>query len=509
MSSAAPPRLRSVVVRGIGLAGAGNLLTQAITFATYIMLARLLTPEDFGEFAAGSILVGLGTLFAESGMLSAVVQRRDRLDEAASTAFVATIASGLLLAATALAAAPLVGLYFDSREITLVAAAMSGYIALRQTTVVPNALLQRRFSFLRRMVVEPLSILAFAVSAVAGATAGYGVWSLVLATYVAIATQVGLSWGLVRWRPRLRLASFAVWRELIGFGRHITGGELVRHAAPQAAAALVGRFVGTSSLGQYHYATRVAERPLAMIVDGVSYVLFPAFARIAEDEARFRRAVLRALRSLTVVAYPASFILLPLGAPVAVTVFGEDWGGAGNALAAMCGVTAGRSLVSLGAHSAAAAGRPGVVFRIHLLGGILLLASTAVLLPFGLRGVGAALSLGALGTGAYALWRVADVIGAERSVVFGLTWAPLSAALVMSLGILLLERGVVDAASHEPGWSVALLAGEALAGLVVYAAVLCTLSPKTARDLAAGGRAIVRHITALVIARQSTARPEQ
>src|SRR5690348_4684574 len=106
-----PPGLTRTVVRGVGLAGAGFFVTQVLTFGSYLALARVATPQDFGRFAAGSIVVGVGLLFSESGMQSAVIQRRDRIEEAASTAFVATVIGGLLLGLIGLAASPLVG-YF-------------------------------------------------------------------------------------------------------------------------------------------------------------------------------------------------------------------------------------------------------------------------------------------------------------------------------------------------------------------------------------------------------------
>src|SRR5438105_14796717 len=98
MTSPETPRsLTRIVVRGAGLAGAGHILTQVISLVAYLALARLATPHEFGQLAAGSIVVGAGLLVSEAGMLAAVVQRRDRVEEAASTALVATVLGGILL----------------------------------------------------------------------------------------------------------------------------------------------------------------------------------------------------------------------------------------------------------------------------------------------------------------------------------------------------------------------------------------------------------------------------
>ena len=111
----APEGLTRVVVRGVGLAGSGYLLTQLLTVISYLVLARLITPTEMGEFAAGS-LVMIAALFAESGMLAALIQRPDRIEEAAATAVIATMAAGVAFAVAGLAASPLIGLFFDSRE---------------------------------------------------------------------------------------------------------------------------------------------------------------------------------------------------------------------------------------------------------------------------------------------------------------------------------------------------------------------------------------------------------
>src|SRR5918999_1013625 len=147
--------LTGTVVRGVSLAGAGWGFGQALNLAIYLVLARLATPTEFGQLSAGAILVAFGGLITGSGMAAALIQRRDRVEEGANTALVATVTAGVGLSLAALAAAPLIGLFFGSREIAYVAAAASGWIFLNSATAVPDALMQRRFSFLRRVVVGP------------------------------------------------------------------------------------------------------------------------------------------------------------------------------------------------------------------------------------------------------------------------------------------------------------------------------------------------------------------
>jgi O-antigen/teichoic acid export membrane protein len=482
-----PPSLTRTVLRGVGLAGAGHVLTQALTLGVYLALARLATPQDFGRFAAGSVVVGLGILVAESGMLAAVIQRRDRVDEAAATALVATVSGGILLGLAALAASPLVGYFFHSHEIGLVAAAMSGFVVLKQTMVVPDAVMQRRFSFVRRVILEPLRVVVFGATAIAATAVGLGVWGLVAGTYAGVAAQAVTSWLLVRWRPRLELVSFAMWRELARFGRHVIASDAVRLVNAESQTALIGRVLGTAMLGQWTYAFRIALQPLALIVESVAYVLMPAFSRISHDEERFRAAVLRSLRWISMVALPASLILLPLGRPLVAVLFGPRWHEAGRAVTAMCAACAGAAVVSLASEAWKAAGRPDWLPRTHVLGGVLSIALTAAFLPVGLIGVAGGFSIASTLTAAYALYGLGRVTGAPVGRLLDQLWPATAAASVMAAAVYVLEREL-DAGSHGTAVGLALLAAETLAGLAVYLGALTVVSPGTGRALVGAAR---------------------
>ncbi len=483
-----PEGLTRIVVRGVGLAGGGYLATQLLTIASYLVLARLVTPAEMGVFAAGS-LVMIGALFAESGMLAALIHRRDRVEEAAATAVVATLAAGVCFTLAALAVSPLIGFFFDSYEVGIVAAALSGFVLVRQVAVVPEALLQRRFSFLRRLVAEPLSVVAFGVTAILGAAAGLGVWALVAGTYAGVVTQSVSAWALVRWRPELHQASFALWRELVGYGRHITAAGLVRALTSETGTIFVGRFLGAATLGQFQYAYRIAQRPLAALVSSVTYVVFPAFARIADDRLRFERAFVRTVRWLSVVAFPASMILLPLGEPVVVVLFGERWREGGAALTWMFGYTIGWAFVSLAEHVAKSVGRPEVVLRLDIAAMVATVVSVAALVAYGLVGVAVALSVSAIVASAYAFLWIVRMTGIPLSRLLREAWPAAAAAVVMALALYALDRFVLEAGQRSAGAGLVVIALEALVGAILYLATLAVLAPRTAADVVTRVRA--------------------
>lgn len=473
--------LTNIVVRGAGIAGVASIAAQLVTLASYIVLARLISPSEFGVFAAGSLFIGVAGMVSESGMLAVVVQRRDRVDEAASTAFVATILGGIALGLLALALAPLIGMLFRSHEVTLVAASMAAVVPLRQTMIVPEAILQRRFSFVRRVVVEPVFVSVFGITAILGGAAGYGVWALVIATYAAVTVQVVLSWAFVHWRPRLSLVSFAMWRELARFGRHVVASEALIVAQTESLTLLIGRFLGTASLGQYAYALRIARQPMWLITVPTSYVLLPALSRISHDPVRFRNATLRTVRISGAFALPIGLITLPLGTATVVVLFGDTWLAAGRAVAAMFGLAVGGAGVSVASEVWKAAAQPHWLARTQALGTTLALVFTVALLHFGLTAVAFGLSGAALCTGVYALWGVARVLDVRGREVFSQLGVAVVASSVMALAVWGLEQ-LIDPIKAGTVWGLLGLATLAASGAVIYLALYSALAPASGRE---------------------------
>jgi O-antigen/teichoic acid export membrane protein len=410
--------LRSRLARGAGIAAAGFALTRAISFATIIVLASLIDPSDVGELAAGTVIIGTAMLFAEGGMLSALIQSRDEnIDRAASTAFVSTFAAGIALSLAALATAPLVAVFFDSRDAGVVAAVCSGWLFLRALQVVPDALLQRRMSFVRRVVVDPIGAVAYGATAIGTCSYGLGVWGLVAGAYAQLGVQVIAAWAFVGWRPRVRDASWVTWKQLAGYARYVVASELIRRVTVQLDTIVLGRAAGTAALGQYRYGMRIATTPTDAWVNIAAYVLFPGLARIAHDPGRFRRAFLDSLAVMYVLALPVALLLLVLADDLVLLMLGPDWPLAADAVRGLAGLCIGQSLASLASEVFKAAGRPSLLVRLHTLA----FAASVVLLPAlvwaDVAGIALAVSIVALTQGVWAVRRAAQLVEAPVAVV--------------------------------------------------------------------------------------------
>ena len=253
--------LGRIVLRGAAFASAGYVLEQCLTVSVAIVLAHLVTPREFGIYGSATLLLGYAAMFADSGLQSAVIQRRDRVAEAASTAFAANVVSGLGLALLAVGSAPLLGKFFHSTTISWVGAAMAGTVALNSLMLVPDALLQRNFSFMRRLFVSPSAVLTYGIVATLLCAHGLGVWGLVLGRYGSICVELLVIWSVIDWRPHSSAMSIAMWRSLARYGRHIFATSFLNKAPASVMTALLARFVGLGAVGQFRYATTMISLP--------------------------------------------------------------------------------------------------------------------------------------------------------------------------------------------------------------------------------------------------------
>jgi O-antigen/teichoic acid export membrane protein len=465
---------------------------EALSLLQTIVVARLLGPTEVGVFAAGTVITAFLAEFTEGGLRAALVNRGHEVDEAAETVFWGTLVTGTAMSLGALAAAPVIGVVFNNSTAGMVAAVSAGGLLLYSMANVPEALLQREFSVRRRLIVGPAVAASFAAVSITLAALGFGVWSLVAGTYASYLTLLGAVWLLCDWRPRRVRPSLRTWRELAGYGFPLVVGNLAAKLRQLAEAVVVGRLLGTAALGHYRYGLRIARVPVNAMIEIVAYALFPAFSRIASDPDRMRAAYLRALTMVTFCAAPVSGLLLATGEPAAVIVLGEPWRNAGLAVVAMAGLAIGKAFASVSEEAIKGAGRTRLINRFTAAELVLGLGLLALVIPFGLVGVGLAISGTAILIGIQAVLTARSVVGANVSDVMSATLPAVLAGLVAAAAVGSLEHLVVHADTHAVLIGIGLLLLEGIGYVVIYVGLLAVIAPATVREVA---RAIRRRGT--------------
>lgn len=475
--------LSPILRRGAVISAGTLVVVQVISLGATLALARLLSPADVGIYAAATVLNVFLVMFSESGLYVALIQRERDVEDAADTVFWATTANGVLMSLLALAAAPIVGLVFRSELVGQIAAITSGMLLMHALTNVPDALMQRRFNFKRRLIIDPSRAFAYAAVAVGMAAAGFGVWSLVIGNYVSLAVWLIGAWVLARWRPGRGRPSIWLWRELARFAYPILVQNVIDQARQAVETTLVGRSLGATSLGYYRYGRRLALLPATAMVEIVSYLLLPAFSRLAGDPERLKGAFLRALRWVWFAAAPGTALVVGLGEPAVVVLLGERWRGAAVFLVAMAGHGLGTALHFLCSEVIKGSGRPSLLnwqSAINLPLGVGLIVA---LLPFGLVGVGLAISVTEITLAVLMLGLARTVVGCSMGELLRRLVPAVIGSLVALAVVAPLEHLVIHSDQRALGIGLALLGLETVGFVLVYLATLRLVDPSIITDL--------------------------
>jgi lipopolysaccharide exporter len=314
------------IVRGSAWVGLGFGFGNVITFASMLVLVRLLDPEAFGIVAAGVTLLAIVTQIQSSGVGAALVHGRHAdVRTAAESAFVFATSVSLVLTGIVVVFAPLYTDLIRLPEATPYVRALGAVLAIHGLAVVPSALLERRLDFRSRTKAELSGFIAQAVVSVACAVAGLGAWSLVAGQIAGTTTLTALLWAFARYRPRPRRASRAVLREMLRYGRFVSGANVLTIINSNADNVVVARVLGAASLGTYALAYRLAGLPNTIIALIVGRVMFSVYARLQHDVAAVKAAYVQNMQRTLLLALPVT-IALGIGAePIVLALMGPKW----------------------------------------------------------------------------------------------------------------------------------------------------------------------------------------
>lgn len=470
------------VRRGVAWTAGSRMVLQVLQVGATAVLARLLTPADYGLAALVAVVTGLAAILVDLGIPAAVIQRRDLDERFLATAFWMNAGVGLVLAGVVCAAAVPLARFFDEPQLV-------GLVLLSSLTFVLSlnavhvAVLQRALEFGRISRISLVTITVGLGVSIAAAAAGMGAVSLVLGPVAERLASVVQVWIAVRWFPRVRPSRQAA-RDIWTYGRGITGFNILNYCVGSADRFVIGRVVTVAALGYYNRAGNLMQLPVQQTTRSLAGVFFPALSAMVDDLPRMRSAWLRLLRASWIVGVPVA-VGLALTAPVLVeTLYGEGWGPVVPLLVVL---SAGIPFLLVGSTTAPvyqALGRTGLQFRLGLVNAVIAVVALAVGVRWGVMGVAVA-------------WVVRTVAGLVVTLV------PLLRLLDLGLGRVLAtlwRTGLAGAITGAGVWAVVVatadltawlaLIVQVLAGVALYGAAAWMLERQTIRELA--GRATRR-----------------
>jgi O-antigen/teichoic acid export membrane protein len=315
-------RIRSV--RG----GTAMMGAQASRFVLNLVavgvLARLLTPDDFGLIAMVVTVTGFISMFKDMGLSMATVQR-DRIEHAQVSAlfWIILAFSGLIAIATALSAPVVAWFYGDPRLLSIVPVFALGFIC-SGLTVQHQALLKRRMLFSALAATEMSGIVVGVVVGIGMALRGFGFWSLVGKQ---LGEQVGIMvgvWVACHWRPS-RPGGASGLRSMLFFGRDMAGFNVLSYVSRNLDNVLLGWRLGPAMLGVYNEAYRLLYLPIQQINSPVSSVAIPALSRLQHEPERYREYYRKGLGLVVALGMPAVGFMLAAADEIVLVVLGSQW----------------------------------------------------------------------------------------------------------------------------------------------------------------------------------------
>lgn len=312
--------------RAIAWSAIDNFGRQAAQFLLYVVLARLLSPAEYGLVGMLAIFIGVALVFADSGLSTGLVQRPTLTDNDETTVFWLNIATGLLLTLLLCAIAPWVAAFYRQPILVPLLCLMSLQFILSAFGIVQCALLMRTMDFRRLAIINTLSMILSGVVAIGMALAGLGVWSLAGQALSGALVRSGLAWSFSPWRPRGRF-SLASMRKIWSFSSNLLIAGLICQFFENLYSATIGKVYSAAELGYFTRANQMQTFPAATITGIINRVSFPLFSRLQNDPAALCIALRRAIRLSLVLTVFVLAALAVTADQVVVLLLTKKWEG--------------------------------------------------------------------------------------------------------------------------------------------------------------------------------------
>jgi PST family polysaccharide transporter len=311
-------------------AGMASMFGQGAKFVvrtgSTVVLARLLTPEDFGLIAMVAVVTNFVAMFQDMGLSMATIQRAEVNHAQISTLFCVNSAVGIGLAVLTAGLAPAVAWFYGEPRLTAVTLVSATAFIFGGLAIQHRALLKRHMRFAALAVIEVMAVSAGVAAAVVAALLGAGYWSLVFMPLASATTVAIGAWTASGWRPGWPCRCSGV-RSMLAFGGNILGFDVINYFARNLDNVLVGRFCGSAVLGLYSKAYGLLMLPITQIREPLNSVAVPALSRVQDDPEKYVRYYIKLAQLLASISMPLVVFLAVCSKSVVTLVLGSQWVG--------------------------------------------------------------------------------------------------------------------------------------------------------------------------------------
>lgn len=317
--------LKSAVITSLIWKFLERIGTQGVQFVVAIVLARLLAPADFGLIALVTVLIALANVFVQSGLNTALIQKKDADNVDFSTVFYASLAIAALLYGILCVGAPLIADFYNGQtKLIPVIRVLGTMLLLGAVNSVQEAYVARNMMFKKLFYRSVGAIIPSGIFGVVLAYLGYGIWALVGQQLMNSALMCVVMWFTVKWRPQLAF-SFVRFKGLFSFGWKLLCSALLDAAYRNILDVVIGKMFTPADLGFYNRGAQFPKIIIANINASIQSVLLPSLSTVQDDKPRLKSLARRSIKTSAFLLLPMMAGLAAVAKPLTLVLLGEKW----------------------------------------------------------------------------------------------------------------------------------------------------------------------------------------
>ena len=354
------------LLHGVAWTGGLKWATQVLSWAATLVVARILSPSDYGLFGLATLYAGLVQLINEFGLGAAVVRRRDLTEPQIAAVGGVSLALGASLWGLSALAAPLVAAFFHAPDLRWIIVAMGITFVTAAIRVLPKSLLSRDLQFRQVASIDAVEAMTGSLTVLILALLGFRYWSLVWGSILGSIASAAIA---LRWR-RHAIRWPSSWSQVapaVEFGSHIVVSRISWYLYSNADFGVVGKRLGTAALGAYNLGWTLASIPVDRVAGLVAQLTPAVFSAVQTRPAELRRYLLRITEGLSLITFPLSIGLAIVADQFVVVVLGDKWWPAIGPLGLLACYAGVRSVTTPYPHILQAIGQSGRAMRYNIL----------------------------------------------------------------------------------------------------------------------------------------------
>ena len=369
--------LKDKTVKGVGWSAVDNAAQYAVTFVVGVVLARLLSPDDYGLIGIIAIFTTVCTAIINGGFSTALIRKNDCTDDDFNTAFIVNLGLSLLLYAVIFFCSPLIARFFEKPALVALTRVSSLTMIIGALAIVQQTRLTKRIDFKTQTKISLISAITSGLIGIGMAIAGCGVWSLVFQGLSSQLLRTILLWVYNKWVPKLKFSKTS-FNDLFGFGWKMMLSSVLDSVWKELYQLVVGKYYSAATLGQYTRAKQFSTLFSSNLTNVIQRVTYPVLSNIQDEKERMVAAYRRIIKLTMFITFACMFALGAVSEPLLYCLIGEKWHEAATYLPLICLVGSFSPLHAINLNMLQVQGRSDLFLFLEIIKKIIGLAPLAV-----------------------------------------------------------------------------------------------------------------------------------